>query len=122
MIAPNDLCLIRVVSVSVFIIAKRAPKIIAVINISKCIYSESRYSVIALSFNKWRMPQYEIKMNKYNIPIQAAITNSHCLKIILDFLFIVNHKITLKIKDNNSIYGFKATSNYKNRKVYDFQF
>jgi hypothetical protein len=63
-----------------------------------------------------------MKMNRYNIPIQAAITNSHSLKIILDFLFIVNHKIILKIKDNNSNYEFKATSNYKNRNVHYFQF
>ena len=59
-----------------------------------------------------------MKINRYNIPIQAAITNSHSLKIILDFLFIVNHKIILKIKDNNSIYEFLATSNYKKGDVY----
>jgi len=48
--------------------------------------------------------------------------NSHSLKIIFDFLFIVNHKINVKIKDNNSNYEFKATSNYKNVRFMIFNF
>ena len=63
-----------------------------------------------------------MKMNRYNIPIHPRIMNSHSLKIIFDFLFIVNHKINVKIKDNNSIYEFKAISNYKNIRFIIFNF